>query len=109
MGDAAGDAGAACCGLCCVGLFGALSSFCSTKAFGTMGCGGSSGQGCCGSCCKESFDADNFDEVVKKDMEKTRAKESSRGSQGSQGPLEEGRGQGQEQPKPTPNMSATGV
>ncbi|KAK7461104.1 hypothetical protein VKT23_009031 [Stygiomarasmius scandens] len=97
MGDAAGDAGAACCGLCCVGIFGALSSYCSTVSLGAIGCGGKSGTGCCGSCCKESFDADNFDEVVKKDMEKTRAKDSASKDEQTQ------------QPQPTPDMNMAAV
>jgi hypothetical protein len=36
------------------------------------GRGSTSQAGCCGPCCSKSFDADAFEDEVRKDMEKTR-------------------------------------
>ncbi|KAJ7625057.1 hypothetical protein DFH06DRAFT_96979 [Mycena polygramma] len=60
MSGAGDDAAAACCGICCLCGFGALSSWCNTSAFGA-GRGGGSQPGCCGSCCNKSFNEDSMD------------------------------------------------
>ncbi|EEB95972.1 hypothetical protein MPER_04975 [Moniliophthora perniciosa FA553] len=78
MADTAGgDCAALCCGACCLGIFSALAQWCNTpEPYGIRGCGCCDNpKGCCGSCCDRSFNDDNFDEEVKKDMEKTRRKE----------------------------------
>ncbi|KAJ7291217.1 hypothetical protein C8J57DRAFT_1271842 [Mycena rebaudengoi] len=54
------DAAGACCGLCCVGAFSALASWCNLNPYGIRGNGGSS-TGCCGSCCSKSFNEDSMD------------------------------------------------
>ncbi|KAH7910917.1 hypothetical protein BJ138DRAFT_1179940 [Hygrophoropsis aurantiaca] len=58
------------CGGCCLILGSALTTWCNLHAFGSdTSCWG---QGCCNSCFKKSFDEDNFDEQMKKEMERTR-------------------------------------
>ncbi|KAJ6613566.1 hypothetical protein B0H10DRAFT_2436371 [Mycena sp. CBHHK59/15] len=52
------DIGAACCGLCCLCGFSALSTWCDQNAFGGRG---GRGTGCCGSCCSKSFNEDSMD------------------------------------------------
>ncbi|KAJ7151462.1 hypothetical protein C8R43DRAFT_1005282 [Mycena crocata] len=53
------EAGAACCGICCLCGFSALSSWCNLNAYG--GRGGRNLSGCCGSCCNNSFNEDSMD------------------------------------------------
>ncbi|KAJ6570902.1 hypothetical protein DFH09DRAFT_1362528 [Mycena vulgaris] len=51
------EAGAACCGLCAICGFSALSNWCNLHAYG----GNSKINGCCGSCCNKSFNDDSTD------------------------------------------------
>ncbi|KAJ7075113.1 hypothetical protein B0H15DRAFT_867908 [Mycena belliarum] len=53
------EAGAACCGICCLCGFSALSSWCNMGSYG--GRGGRRLNGCCGSCCNDSFNEDSMD------------------------------------------------
>ncbi|KAJ7481537.1 hypothetical protein FB451DRAFT_1394185 [Mycena latifolia] len=53
------EAGAACCGICCLCGFSAISSWCDQTAYG--GRGGRRINGCCGSCCNKSFNEDSMD------------------------------------------------
>ncbi|KAJ7865262.1 hypothetical protein B0H13DRAFT_2670955 [Mycena leptocephala] len=55
----ADEAGAACCGICCLCGFSALSSWCNGTAFGNRG--GRNIAGCCGPCCNRSFNEDSMD------------------------------------------------
>ncbi|PPQ92547.1 hypothetical protein CVT25_010380 [Psilocybe cyanescens] len=43
-----------------------------TESYGSGGCGRNSNAGCCESCCGKSFDEDNFEAQVQKDLKKTR-------------------------------------
>ncbi|KAF7366689.1 hypothetical protein MSAN_00927000 [Mycena sanguinolenta] len=55
----ADEAGAACCGLCLLCGFGALSNWCNTGS--CSGRGGRHIAGCCGWCCDRSFDEDKWE------------------------------------------------
>ncbi|KAH7928330.1 hypothetical protein BV22DRAFT_1030820 [Leucogyrophana mollusca] len=58
------------CGGCCLVLGSALTTWCNLNAFGAnVNC--CSQRGCCGCCCQSSFDDDNFDEQMKREMERT--------------------------------------
>ncbi|KAJ8083186.1 hypothetical protein PM082_009055 [Marasmius tenuissimus] len=67
-----------CCAGCCVTCFSALSNWCNTQAMGGNCCRGS--RGCCDSCCRSSFDKDNFEDEVHKDMERTKNKDTQPGA-----------------------------
>ncbi|KAJ7337353.1 hypothetical protein DFH08DRAFT_964353 [Mycena albidolilacea] len=54
----ADEAGAACCGICLLCGFGALSTWCNMNAFGGRG---GRHTGCCGRCCNDSFNEDSMD------------------------------------------------
>ncbi|KAK7042429.1 hypothetical protein R3P38DRAFT_316227 [Favolaschia claudopus] len=55
------DAAGACCGICLLCGFGALTNWCNTTACGGRGGSGGPSTGCCGSCCSKSFNEDSMD------------------------------------------------
>ncbi|KAM6501104.1 hypothetical protein JOM56_004118 [Amanita muscaria] len=70
MSDPMKECLSACCALCCLCGAASLQSW----AMAGEGYGSRNGNaGCCDSCCKKSFDDDDFDEQVKRDMAKASA------------------------------------
>ncbi|KIK92896.1 hypothetical protein PAXRUDRAFT_829542, partial [Paxillus rubicundulus Ve08.2h10] len=61
------------CGGCCFVVASTSNSLCSLRPFGfNRSC--CSNQGCCGCCCRDSFDEENFDRQMQREMERTRDK-----------------------------------